>query len=55
MSIICPENGLLACSHGPLELAQSVEDKVWLYLAIWLGNITRVDDNNRFKAHRDAE
>ena len=24
MSIICSENGLLVCSHGPLELAQSV-------------------------------
>ena len=24
MGIICSENGLLVCSHGPLELAQSV-------------------------------
>ena len=26
MSIICSENGLLVCSHGPLELAQSVNE-----------------------------
>jgi hypothetical protein len=39
MSIICPENGLLACSHGPLELAQSVSElePIRSQTLVWLG------------------
>jgi len=37
MSIICSENGLLVCSHGPLELAQSVY--IYIYLSAGLNSM----------------
>ena len=47
MSIICSENGLLVCSHGPLELAQSVQVGLWQGFLHTLILATRLEMHHR--------